>query len=119
MIQGSFLSKEDRSKLIALARDGSAACRVTRRSNALVLLDDGWNCQEVAHAFLLDDDTIRGWRKLFEQRGIEGLTSFDVGGSASYLTVKQGGSSITSRTSSRASSTKRSRRRSSRSTIIS
>jgi transposase len=89
MIQGSFLSKEDRSKLIALARDGSAACRVTRRSNALVLLDDGWNCQEVAHAFLLDDDTIRGWRKLFEQRGIEGLTSFDVGGSASYLTVKQ------------------------------
>jgi hypothetical protein len=27
---------------------------------------------------LLDDDTIRGWRKLFEQRGIEGLTSFDV-----------------------------------------
>jgi hypothetical protein len=25
----------------------------------------------------------------FEQRGIEGLTSFDVGGSASYLTVKQ------------------------------
>jgi transposase len=38
---------------------------------------------------LLDDDTIRGWRKLFEQRGIEGLTSFDVGGSASCLTAKQ------------------------------
>ena len=25
---------------------------------------------------LLNDDTIRGWFKLFEQRGIEGLTSF-------------------------------------------
>ena len=37
----------------------------------------------------MDDDTIRGWRKLFEQRGVEGLTSFDVGGSTSYLTAKQ------------------------------
>src|SRR6202035_4640619 len=44
---------------------------------------------QVAHALLLDDDTIRSWRKLFEQRGIEGITSFDVGGSASYLSVKQ------------------------------
>jgi hypothetical protein len=48
-----------------------------------------WTKGGVAHALLLDDDTIRGWRKLFEQRGIEGLTSFDVGGSASYLTAKQ------------------------------
>ncbi len=37
----------------------------------------------------LDDDTIRGWRKLFERRGIEGITSFDAGWSASYLSVKQ------------------------------
>jgi transposase len=62
---------------------------VTRRANALVLLDEGWSCQQVAHALLLDDDTIRGWRKLFEQRGIEGISAFDVGGSASYLSVKQ------------------------------
>src|ERR1700730_2359074 len=40
-------------------------------------------------SLLLDDDTIRSWRKLFEQRGIEGITRFDVGGSASYLSVKQ------------------------------
>ena len=89
MIRGGFLSKEDRGKLIALARDGSVACRVTRRANALVLLDDGWSCREAANAFLLDDDTIRGWRKLFEQHGIEGLTSFDVGGSASFLSTAQ------------------------------
>ena len=65
MIQGGFLSKEDRGELIALARDGSAACRVTRRANAVVLLDDGWRCQQIAHAFLLDDDTVRGWRDNF------------------------------------------------------
>jgi len=38
---------------------------------------------------LLNDDTIRGWFKLFEQRGIEGLISFDVGGSASFLSAAQ------------------------------
>src|SRR5450755_4312019 len=89
MIRGHFLSEEDRNELIALARDGSVASRVTRRANALVLLDDGWSCQEVAAAFLLNDDTIRGWFKLFEQRGIEGLTCFDVGGSVSFLSAVQ------------------------------
>jgi hypothetical protein len=84
MIRGGFLSAEDRKTLIALARDRSAASRLTRRANARVLLDDGWSCQEVADALLLDDATI-----LFEQRGIEGLTSFDMGGSASFLTAAQ------------------------------
>jgi transposase len=89
MLQSGFLSEEDRKALTALARDGSSPCRVSRRANALVLLDKGWSCQQVADALLLDDDTIRSWHKLFEQRGIEGVTSFDVGGSASYLSVKQ------------------------------
>jgi hypothetical protein len=90
MIRGNFLGEKDRKKLIALSRDGSAASRVTRRANALVLLDAGWSCQEVADALLLDDDPIRGWRKLFEHRGMEGLTSFDMGGSASFLGAAQG-----------------------------
>src|ERR1700704_7208790 len=89
MIRGCFLSEENRNKLIALAHDGSAASRVTRRANALVLLDDGWSCQEVADALLLNDDTVRGWHTLFEQRGIEGLTSFDMGGSAGFLSTAQ------------------------------
>jgi transposase len=55
----------------------------------LVLLADGWSCQEVAAALLLNNDTIRGWFKRFEQRGIEGLTSFDVGGSASFLAPQE------------------------------
>jgi len=89
MIRGGFLSEEDRRNLIGLARDGSAASRVTRRANALVLLDDGWSCRDVAKAFLMDDDTIRGWHKLYEQGGIEGLTRFDVGGSAGLLSAAQ------------------------------
>src|SRR5450756_2970521 len=89
MVRSSFLSDEDRKALTALARDGSLPCRVTRRANAMVLLDQGMSCQEVADVLLYDDDTIRGWHKLFEQRGLEGITSFDVGGSASYLSVQQ------------------------------
>jgi len=79
MIRSGFLTGEDRGKLVALARDGSAAARVTRRANALVLLDGGWSAQEVAAALLMNDDTIRGWHKLFEQRGIEGADQLRCG----------------------------------------
>jgi hypothetical protein len=58
--KSGVLGEEVRKALTALARDASSRCRVTRRANALVLLGKGWSCQEVAHAFLLDDDTIRG-----------------------------------------------------------
>jgi hypothetical protein len=92
---GGFPSKEDWGKLIALARDGSAAFDLMRRAKALVLFDNCWSCQEGADALLLNDDTIRGWHKLFEQRGIEGLTSFDMGGSAGFLSAAQEGASKT------------------------
>jgi hypothetical protein len=52
MIPAGYLSPD----LVALARDGSAAHRIARRANALVLFDDGWNCERVAVALLLDDD---------------------------------------------------------------
>ena len=47
------------------------------------------SCQEVAKVLLFDDDTIRGWYALFEQGGLEGLTSFDMGGSSSLMNVEQ------------------------------
>jgi transposase len=89
MIRGGFLSEEDRKALIALARDGSSLGRVTRRANALVLLDDGMSCQQVARVLLFDDDTIRGWYELFEQSGFDGLTRFDMGGSSGKMSADQ------------------------------
>jgi hypothetical protein len=65
MIRAGFLSPEDRADLIDLARDGSAAHRLSRRANALVLLDDGMSCEAVAKVLLLDDDTVRRWQGLF------------------------------------------------------
>src|SRR5271154_7129175 len=81
------LSQRRRSK--GPDRAGSMVCRVTRRANALVLLDAGKSCQEVAEFFLCDDDTIRGWHGVFEQRGIEGLTAVDVGGSSGLMNAEQ------------------------------
>ena len=82
MICARFLSPEDRADLIALARDGSAAHRLARRANALVLLDEGMSCEAIAKVLLLDDDTIRGWHGLFVSEGLEGLARFEAGGSA-------------------------------------
>lgn len=72
-----------------LSRDGLVTHRVARRANALVLLDRGWNYQEVADALLLDDDTIRTWRTLYEQEGTNGLINFDYAGSQCNLNIEQ------------------------------
>jgi transposase len=83
------LSPVDRADLIALARDGSAAHRLARRANALVLLDLGWSCEKVAGALLFDDDTIRRWHDLFIEDGLEGLTRFEAGGSVCQMNEEQ------------------------------
>ncbi len=36
---------------------------VARRANAILLLDDGLSCAEVAKVLYLDDDTVRSWYK--------------------------------------------------------
>jgi transposase len=89
MIRPGFLDSESRQDLIELARDGSAAHRLARRANALVLLDDGMSCEAIAKVLLLDDDTIRTWHRLYEEDGIEGLASFGYEGSACRLSDEQ------------------------------
>src|ERR1700694_1531382 len=89
VIGPGFLDSESRQDLIELARDGSAAHRLARRANALVLLDDGMSCEPVAKVLLLDDDTIRTWHRLYEEEGIEGLASFGYEGSACRLSGEQ------------------------------
>ena len=89
MIRPGFLDTASRQDLIELARDGSAAHRLARRANALVLLDDGMSCAAVAKVLLLDDDTIRSWHRLYEEEGIEGLASFGYEGSACRLSEAQ------------------------------
>jgi len=89
MIRAGILSPADRASLVTLMRDGSAEHRLTRRANAMLLLDDGWSCEEVARALYLDDDTVRGWAKRYGEGGVKALTRFESGGSASHLSQTQ------------------------------
>ena len=89
MIRLGFLSRDERSALIALARDGSVTHRLARRANALVLLDDGLSCEQVAQVLLLDDDTIRRWHGAFAEGGRKALMRFEAGGSACILSDAQ------------------------------
>ena len=89
LIRPRFLDSESRQDLIELTRDGSAAHRLARRANALVLLDDGMSCEAVAQVPNLDDDTIRTWHRLYQEDGIEGLASFGYEGGACRLTGEQ------------------------------
>ena len=91
MIRAGFLDPESRRDLIELGRDGSVAHRLARRANALVLLDDGMSCGDVARVLLLDDDTVCTWYRLYQDEGIEGLASFGHDGSACRLSEAQQG----------------------------
>jgi transposase len=86
MIRPSFLTAAERNELRALARDGLSEARAARRANAIVLLNDGWSCAQVAAALLIDDDTVRSWYELYAGHGLTGLVVFHHAGSQSHLT---------------------------------
>jgi transposase len=76
MIRGGFLDPCIRADLIAQVRNGKAETRLTRRANALLLLDDGMSCEEIAKVLYLDDDTIRYWYELYSERRLSWLADF-------------------------------------------
>jgi len=89
MIRGGFLDSNIRADLIALVRDGKAETRLTRRANALLLLDDGMSCTAIAKVLYLDDDTIRYWHQLYGEKGLNWLADFGYKGRACELTAEQ------------------------------
>ena len=62
--------------LQAVMRHPSEIHGVARRANAILLLDDGWNCAKVAEALYLDD-TVRTWFKRYQAGGLDEMTVFD------------------------------------------
>ncbi len=72
-----------------IAKDGLEEHRISRRANAVLLLDKGWSFAEVAEALFIDDLTIRLWFKEFQESGVEGLVLFDLKGGSSALSPLQ------------------------------
>ena len=91
MIQGGFLSSEQRAHLEALVRRPTERHGIARRANAMLLLDDGLSCEAVARVLYLDDDTVRGWHDRFRREGVRALSVFGWKGRASRLTPAQEG----------------------------
>jgi transposase len=73
---------------MSVMRDSKTENRLGRRANALLLLDDGMSCEEVAEVLYYDDDTIRDWYEAWETDGIQGLRKFGYKGSACELTAE-------------------------------
>ena len=61
MIRANFLSPKERLELEGCVRRQREEYGVARRANAILLLDDGESCTQIARFLYLDDDTIRGW----------------------------------------------------------
>lgn len=86
MIRGGFLSGDERAYLEALVRRPTVKHGVARRANALLLLDDGLSCEQVARVLYVDDDTVRGWHERFRSAGATALAAFGWKGGKSKLT---------------------------------
>jgi hypothetical protein len=89
MMRGGFLSANDRRPLTRLAQAGREGHRVSRRANAAVIFDQDWNCDRVAEAWLLDDDTVRSCYRADERDGVEGLKNFGYKGAPGHLSAEQ------------------------------
>jgi len=89
MRKNGFLTADQRLTLTELTQDGLAQHRLARRANALILLDRGMSPRQVALVLLIDDDTVRQWRQIFETDGVEGLAGFHFGGRQAFLSDEQ------------------------------
>jgi len=63
----------ERVALQSLLRERKAASLKVRRANALLLLDDGLAPIDIARVLYLDEETIRAWKRSFENDGLGSL----------------------------------------------
>jgi len=89
MIHPNFLSTASRLELERCLRRLREEYGIARRANAILLLDKGKSCAEIAEFLYLDDDTIRGWYKAFRQEGWDALALDGWQGGQSRLTLDE------------------------------
>lgn len=89
MIRPNFLSREERRELLACVKRQREDHGIARRANAILLLDDGKSCAQIAEVLYLDDDTIRGWHKIYRKDGWEILALDGWKGGHSRMTADQ------------------------------
>ncbi len=85
---GNFLNKKEREGL-ELAHRQESILRYGDRIKAVLLLDSNWEVNKIAEALLLDQNTVRRYKELYLEGGIERLCSDNYQGRESSLTKKQ------------------------------
>ena len=84
----SFLTQNEKDILKARHRQERDK-RLCDRIKSILLLDEGWTYPQVAHALLLDDDTIRRYYKTYSEGGKEALLNLNYTGKACRLNQEQ------------------------------
>jgi len=67
------LSRDDRAELERMARSTSLPHRTVRQAKALLWAADGVANEEIARRSEADADTVRNWRRRFEEQGVAGV----------------------------------------------
>ena len=89
MIRSNFLSRENLRELLSCVKRQREDHGVARRANALLLLDDGKSCVEIAQVLYLDDATVRGWHKQYVAEGWDAVDYDGWKGGQSRMPVAQ------------------------------
>lgn len=89
MIRSGFLSSSDRKEMLGCVKSQTEEHGIARRANALLLLDDGKSCAQVAEALYLDDDTVRRWHRQYHTSGWDFVVINDWQGGQSRMTSTQ------------------------------
>ena len=89
MIHSNFLSASARRELLSCVKCQREDHGVARRANALLLLDDGMSCAQIARVLFLDDDTVRGWYKRYVAEGWDAVAYDGWKGGQSRMSLPQ------------------------------
>jgi hypothetical protein len=88
-IHPKFLSSSERAALMSCVRSHREDHGIARRANAILLLDDGESCAQIAKFLYLDDDTIRSWYRAYQEGGWDALSTDGWKGGQSRMTSAQ------------------------------
>ncbi|KAG6559024.1 hypothetical protein RHABOEDO_001008 [Candidatus Rhabdochlamydia oedothoracis] len=86
-LKANFLTRNQKDILKARHRHERDK-RLCDRIKSILLLDEGWTCPQVAHALLLDDDTIRRYY-IYSEDGKEALLNLNYTGKVCWLSQNQ------------------------------
>ena len=89
MIRANFLTPADRLELLLCVKRQREDHGVARRANALLLLDDGMSCSQIAEILFLDDDTLRSWHRQCLAENWEAVAYDGSKGGQSRMTIAQ------------------------------